>query len=650
MLMIGRLTSLFRQIFGKKKDALPRSGYNYTLPGRPLQRSRKDACFTFLLILLVLVFCWLVFFPPFSWQGLTNVMRLPASISKAIGQDVLGEENAEDQQDRPILRGTIYDRNMEEMSVSYRLFSLLVQPTELPDRNKVAEQLSLILEREKEKILQQLQYADGMTELADNLEMHQVEAIEDLHLPGIHCRPVEVRYYPDHGVAGQVLGFVSGNAGLSGVEALYDTVLEPGEFRPVNIPVVNFAGHDALGETVADIVLTIDMALQRQLDQILAEYRQRKGASGGSAIAIAPDSGRILAMISQPGFDPNYFWQTDELQAHKALFAPRYDQELVRPLLVRAAATLEMGMDRDLLPVTLSVPDYGLSEDLLQEYWLRLDMGLPIPDFLPLSSAQGRASAQDMGDNNLLSPVQIVYGLATLLNGGHRVVPWFLNGLYDHTEERFFLRDFAGSPEARILSPAQGKRLGNTLLGASFSSAEGGFLFADMITKVSKEKGLSRQLVQDLLVVAVPREKPEVLLLLTANYDTLAPYPSEVEKRDLQGLLGIGKNVLPLLVGYGGQVETFTAPSAEKNPANLKRYFYSKKHNAAEVKETLARAHLVMPSLIGLSLRKGLQQLNRYNIKIQIKGSGRIIEQKPAPGEPLDETEICELILETEHE
>lgn len=262
------------------------------------------------------------FFPPFSWQGLTNVMRLPASISKAIGQDVLGEENAEDQQDRPILRGTIYDRNMEEMSVSYRLFSLLVQPTELPDRNKVAEQLSLILEREKEKILQQLQYADGMTELADNLEMHQVEAIEDLHLPGIHCRPVEVRYYPDHGVAGQVLGFVSGNAGLSGVEALYDTVLEPGEFRPVNIPVVNFAGHDALGETVADIVLTIDMALQRQLDQILAEYRQRKGASGGSAIAIAPDSGRILAMISQPGFDPNYFWQTDELQAHKALFAP----------------------------------------------------------------------------------------------------------------------------------------------------------------------------------------------------------------------------------------------------------------------------------------------------------------------------------------
>ena len=229
-------------------------------------------------------------------------------------------------------------------------------------------------------------------------------------------------------------------------------------------------------------------------------------------------------------------------------------------------------------------------------------------------------------------------------------MPWFLDGLYDHTEERFFLRDVTGTPEARLLPPAQGERLRNQLLGGSFSSDEGGFLFADMIATVSKEKGLSRHHVQDLLVVAVPRDKPEVLLLLTADYDTLAPYPSEVEKRDPDGLVAIGQNVLPVLVGYGGQTETFTAPSSEKNPANLKRYFYSKKLNAAVIKENPVQAKQIMPSLIGLSLRKGLQQLNRYNIKIRIKGSGRIVEQKPAAGEPLDETELCELILETEHD
>ncbi|MCW5210324.1 hypothetical protein VU03_00975 [Desulfobulbus sp. N3] len=214
-----------------------------------------------------------------------------------------------------------------------------------------------------------------------------------------------------------------------------------------------------MGKTVADIVLTIDMELQRQLGEALEEYRKRKGARSGSAIAIDPDSGRILALVSQPGFDPNYFWQTDEQKAHKALFSLRYDQELIRPLLIQAATALEVGVDRSVLPVTVSVPDYGLSEDVLQEYWLRLDLGRPIPDFLPVSSGQRGASSEEINAadvSGLLSPVQMVYGLATLLNSGWRVKPWFLNGLYDYTEERFFLRDFNISPRERILSPVQG--------------------------------------------------------------------------------------------------------------------------------------------------------------------------------------------------
>ena len=130
----------------------------------------------------------------------------------------------------------------------------------------------------------------------------------------------------------------------------------------------------------------------------------------------------------------------------------------------------------------------------------------------------------------------------------------------------------------------------------------------------------------------------------------LAPRPPEVENRDLAGLLGLGRNLLPILVGYGGSVETFAEPSPEKNPGNLRRYFFSRKLSAAEVKENLVHAEPLMPSLIGLSLRKGLQQINRYNINVRIQGSGRIVGQIPAAGEPLTETEICELILEKEHD
>ncbi|MCW5213934.1 hypothetical protein VU13_01190, partial [Desulfobulbus sp. US5] len=455
---MDRFKSLFRSLLDRRKESASISGYTYTPPGRPLRESRKGLCRVILTVLLVVTLGWMMFFFSFSLQPLRDMaglVKLPAGISKVIEKEGPEGESPSEQRDRPILRGTIYDRNMEEMSVSYRLFSLFVQPAELSNRDLAAEQLVPILDTEKQLILQRLQHTDGIIELADNLEIRQVEALEELHLPGIHCRPVEVRYYPDHAVAGQVLGFVSGNAGLSGVEALYDAVLEPGEFRQINIPAVNFSGHDALGKTVADIVLTIDMELQRQLGEALEEYRKRKGARSGSAIAIDPDSGRILALVSQPGFDPNYFWQTDEQKAHKALFSLRYDQELIRPLLIQAATALEVGVDRSVLPVTVSVPDYGLSEDVLQEYWLRLDLGRPIPDFLPVSSGQRGASSEEINAadvSGLLSPVQMVYGLATLLNSGWRVKPWFLNGLYDYTEERFFPRDFNISPRERILS------------------------------------------------------------------------------------------------------------------------------------------------------------------------------------------------------
>jgi cell division protein FtsI (penicillin-binding protein 3) len=539
---------------------------------------------------------------------------------------------------------------MEEMSVSYRLFSLLVQPADLENREVAAEQLALILGEEQSSILQRLQYEEGIIKLADDLEIQQVEEVEQLQLAGIYCRPTEVRYYPDHAVAGQLLGFVSGHAGLSGVEALYDVVLEPGEFRRSNIPVLNFSGYDALGETVSDVVLTIDMDLQRQLDQSLKEYRQRKGASSGSGIAIDPATGRILAMVSQPGFDSNYFWQTDEQEAYKALFEPRYHQDLLRPLLIQAAALLENGIN-PVLPVTVSVPEYGLSEQVVQEYWQKFAFGQPVPDFLPVSSGRNELASDlpvvdALEDLGALCPLQIIYGLATLLNGGYRVSPWLLHGVYDHAEERFFLRDDTFSSRERILAPVQAIRLRQELFKDPVFSDEGGFIFAHTVSAHSEYNGLSTYQLQELLVTAVPLDRPEVLLLLTVDYDTLYPQPPDVEQRSLGGLAGVGRSIRPTLVGYGGAVGELSKPLPEKNAANLRRYIFSKKLISAEVKENFVHTEPTMPLLIGMTLRKGLQQINRYNIKVRIHGSGRIVEQKPAAGELLSETEICELTLE----
>ena len=53
-----------------------------------------------------------------------------------------------------------------------------------------------------------------------------------------------------------------------------------------------------------------------------------------------------------------------------------------------------------------------------------------------------------------------------------------------------------------------------------------------------------------------------------------------------------------------------------------------------------------MPRLRGMSLRKGLQQLNPHAMRIQVSGSGRIIAQYPLPGTPLRGVNECILTLD----
>ena len=56
----------------------------------------------------------------------------------------------------------------------------------------------------------------------------------------------------------------------------------------------------------------------------------------------------------------------------------------------------------------------------------------------------------------------------------------------------------------------------------------------------------------------------------------------------------------------------------------------------------------VMPTVTGLSLRRGLQVLSPYNIKVRVHGNGRIIAQYPLPGASLAGVDECILTLESD--
>jgi len=54
-----------------------------------------------------------------------------------------------------------------------------------------------------------------------------------------------------------------------------------------------------------------------------------------------------------------------------------------------------------------------------------------------------------------------------------------------------------------------------------------------------------------------------------------------------------------------------------------------------------------MPDLVGLSLRKSLQLLQKKNVKIKVEGFGRVVKQDPAAGASLEKRKTCRLILKS---
>ncbi len=122
------------------------------------------------------------------------------------------------------------------------------------------------------------------------------------------------RYYPDTTIASQVVGFLNTNQEAQyGVERTYNATLRGQE------GVINTA-NDLRGgqilraeQTIVDprdgdtVVLTIDRAIQKEVESVLERAQQLYRADSAQAIVMDPFSGRILAMVNVPLFNSNNY-------------------------------------------------------------------------------------------------------------------------------------------------------------------------------------------------------------------------------------------------------------------------------------------------------------------------------------------------------
>jgi penicillin-binding protein A len=153
------------------------------------------------------------------------------------------------------------------------------------------------------------------------------------------------RVYPEGPLYGNITGYWSTRYGATGIEVGENTNLSGGGDPATLDDLINQAtGGPEAGNNV---VLTIDPELQRTAYEALAN----SNTGQGSAMALDPQTGEILALASYPSYDPNDIDENFEELAEDpdAPLLDRATQGLYAPgstfKVVTAAAALEAGVD-----------------------------------------------------------------------------------------------------------------------------------------------------------------------------------------------------------------------------------------------------------------------------------------------------------------
>ncbi|MGO3742540.1 penicillin-binding protein 2 [Kerstersia sp.] len=230
-------------------------------------------------------------------------------------------------------RGEIRDRNGEVLARNYRSYTLEVVPAHAGDIDTMLEELDQVLEiddAEKRRFKRRVNESGRYTSIMLRNNLSDTEAAwfaaQAFRFPGVEIKARWVREYPYGEVAAHVLGYVGrlseqdftrleergqlGNyrgtevIGKKGLEKTWEeslhgrTGIEEVEVtsrgRPVRVL------RRTMPEPGQNLYLSLDIHLQKIAEEAFDGRR-------GALVAIEPETGDVLAFVSQPSFDPNLF-------------------------------------------------------------------------------------------------------------------------------------------------------------------------------------------------------------------------------------------------------------------------------------------------------------------------------------------------------
>ena len=208
--------------------------------------------------------------------------------------------------------------------LNQKLYTLYADPTLVKDAPGSAAKLTAITQSPNDNYTTLMQIKGSRYQvLASRLSVQQKNQITALKLPGVGLQAQDYRTYPQGSLAAQLLGFVDNSgAGRYGLEQEFNGQLvgTPGILKAITdvngVPLAASRDNVRINPKPGDnLVLTIDTAMQRQLELILKQGLDKVSSKSGSAIIMDPNTGAIKAIANFPTYDPSKFYQVKDLSA-----------------------------------------------------------------------------------------------------------------------------------------------------------------------------------------------------------------------------------------------------------------------------------------------------------------------------------------------
>jgi cell division protein FtsI/penicillin-binding protein 2 len=205
--------------------------------------------------------------------------------------------------------------------LNQKLYTLYADPTLVKNPDKTALKLTAITKGDPQKYSGLIKTKNTRyVVLAKRLSEDQDKKILALKLPGVGLQGLDYRTYPQGSLASQILGFVNNDGqGAYGVEQALNKQLEgtPGQLKAITdvngVPLAASKDNVQVDPKAGqNVVLTINLAMKKELENYLKTGVQRAKSNSASALIMDPYSGAVLAMANWPTYDPSqYFNVTD---------------------------------------------------------------------------------------------------------------------------------------------------------------------------------------------------------------------------------------------------------------------------------------------------------------------------------------------------